>query len=669
MWFDQKRPKLPPQYNFWVSLSLILALSVAWRLWNIAGFSGNYDEGAHLMEAWLLSQGYDLYKEIFLPLPPLLVQPLAWLFRLTGPSSIAARLLEIAYAVLGLIAIAGLGRELWSETAGLLAAVVLSISPLYFRLSRFSLGNVPATVLGILSLYGGWLYFEKGRRRWLILAGLIASTSLLIKPLSVAVPFLLAGFVAVRHRNVWRAIKFSRDEKNQKPVTSVNAVPQTQTSHTPLRAAIIDCLMLILALALPFGLALVAYNTSAMWEQVVHFRYQLAQAQTRDVTFNLQHLWYFLSDNAGLSVMALAGLTWLLLTGSGHKRLWFVLAWLSLTLLPILGFESIHPHHFVLLEPIMALLAALAIGKTVHILFRLSKHNQLVVKLVFGFNLIAILFYLTTLPTIISVHLKARPQGLTSAKDQERWQAVQLLQELSSAEQFVLSDDLAIPFEAQRKVPPRLVDPSIAVIEAGYIDHKIAIQVADQQAEAVIFWSGRFREELPFFTWWVENNFAESIFLSPDRAIYFDKQSPLISFPSRIELGDILRFEGYDLAYKPQANKMNLTLYWRKLYWRKVDQTDIDYTVTVRVLDDAGQRLVQVDQQPFQGYFPTSGWPTDVLIWDTITLELTDRSRASKLVIGVYDPDTLQLLTIPNSVDNLIFLPLKGETVTLSAGS
>ena len=40
MRLDLKRPKLSPPYNFWIFLSLILALSIAWRLWNIAGFSG-----------------------------------------------------------------------------------------------------------------------------------------------------------------------------------------------------------------------------------------------------------------------------------------------------------------------------------------------------------------------------------------------------------------------------------------------------------------------------------------------------------------------------------------------------------------------------------------------------------------------------------------------------
>lgn len=597
------------------------------------------------MEAWLLSQGYRLYEEILLPLPPLLVQPLAWLFHLTGPSSVAARWLEIAYAGVGLVAIACLGRKLWTTSSGWLAAVILSIAPGYFRLSRFSLGNVPATALGIFSLYGGWLYFEHGRRRWLILAGLIASTGLLIKPLSVAVPFLLVGLVIVRHGRAWRVAK-TTDNKSSQPSGC-------------LQEAIIDGLLLMLALALPLALAFLTYHTPAMVNQLIIFRYRLAQSQTQDqdIFFNLQRLWQFLSNNAGLSLLAVAGLCWLLF-GSKRKGGWFILAWLGLSLVSIVGYQSLQRHHLILLEPPLALLAVLAIDETARSLFGFSKHNRLPVKLIAWFSLAVILFYLGTLPTIISDHLSTRPQGLTWDDDRERWQAVKLLQELTSAEQFVLSDDLAIPFEARRRVPPWLSDPSRAVIEAGYIDQKTAIQVADRQAAAVLFWSGRFREELPIFTWWVENNFTQSVAVRADRVIYFNKQPPTISFPNRVDLGGILRFEGYDLTYQSEADRVNLSL---TLYWRKLEETDIDYAVTVRALDDAGQRVAQVDGQFFQGYFPTGNWPVGVLFWDTIVVEipLTDTSSVKNLAVGVYNPDTLQLLTIPNSVDDLLLLPLK----------
>ncbi len=65
---------------FAIGLAAILFLSAAMRLYQIDGFSGNYDEGVYLMTAWLLARGFRLYTEVLTVQFPWVFQPTAWLF-------------------------------------------------------------------------------------------------------------------------------------------------------------------------------------------------------------------------------------------------------------------------------------------------------------------------------------------------------------------------------------------------------------------------------------------------------------------------------------------------------------------------------------------------------------------------------------------------------------
>lgn len=487
------------RYCFEATLSLILILSVLARMWQISGFSEDYDEGAHLMQAWLLSQGYVLYGEIFCPLPPLLLQPLAWLFAITGPSTVAARLLELFWAVVGLAALAYLGRKLWNDTVGLLAVTILSLADHYFRLSRISLGNVPALALSLVALCAGVYYFEHGRRGWLALAGVAMALSLLTKPIAIATPLLLIGLIIARRYRVlspWR--QWSRDG-----------------------------LVLIIALAVPFIAVLLMYEPDDMVEQVVYLRYHSEQAETDGIHDNLSLMQEYIADNASLAGLALAGLlpAWPPLQVTTLSRIrrktgpWLVLAWVGLNLILLLRFESLHSHHLVIMEPPLALAAALGICFAIGFLASLRRPGFME-----GVGLIACLVYLNTLPALLDDRLSDKPRGINLSETKDQWQAVSLLQRMTTPDQFVVSDDLAIPFEARRRVPPRLSDPSRVVMQAGYVTDELAIQVAkERRVEAVVLWSERFQKRLPHFTRWVDAHFSQTIIFDDERRIIYLK--------------------------------------------------------------------------------------------------------------------------------------------------
>jgi hypothetical protein len=66
------------------------------------------------------------------------------------------------------------------------------------------------------------------------------------------------------------------------------------------------------------------------------------------------------------------------------------------------------------------------------------------------------------------------------------------------------------------------------------------------------------------------------------------------------------------------------------------------YTVSVQVLDAAGQIVVQSDAAPGQGARPTTGWLPPEIITDAHTLRIPAAATPGKysLQVVVYDPRT-----------------------------
>ena len=139
-----------------------------WQMAHLGGFRWDYDEGAHMMQAHLMLEGYPLYAETFSGQPPLLISSLAGAFALLGPSVQVGRALMVAYATLGLLALALIARELHGWTAAVGTVVLLGIAPDFFLYSRVSMGDVPSTSLAALAVLCALRYRSTGRRGWVM---------------------------------------------------------------------------------------------------------------------------------------------------------------------------------------------------------------------------------------------------------------------------------------------------------------------------------------------------------------------------------------------------------------------------------------------------------------------------------------------------------------------
>ncbi|MEJ2558788.1 MAG: hypothetical protein P8186_21750 [Anaerolineae bacterium] len=469
---DRRSEKWSRLY-FGLALAAILFFSAGIRLFQISGFSGNYDEGAHLMVAWLLSQGIPLYTEVGSNQLPFLYQPTAWLFAVGGASSVLARWLEVGYALLGIAAVAGIGRLLWRPTTGLIAALFLSLEIYYFRHSRLFLGSVACVALSGLAILFALYYQRTGHRKWLFLAGVVFSFSLFIKPLSLLIGLLLLWAIIARWRSGLSAITGDR---------------KAWLHSLPWRGVFVDCLYLGMAMLVLPVLSLILYDggIGIMLSRLVDCRLAAKVNTSRGSVYMMGILTGYARNN--LPLLLLAAITTIMVVRRRNGSGIWVMAWLGLSFASIVAWRS-HSHHLVILTLPLALLAAYSLGDLVDPGYggRFWSRNWTSVIPILG-----LAYWLGSLILAWPSYFSVAPRGLDRQDDRDRWAAVSLLQEVTRPAQFVVSDDLSIPFEARRMVIPQLADVSSDSIGCGLVTQEMVMQLADRNGSAVIFWTNRF---------------------------------------------------------------------------------------------------------------------------------------------------------------------------------
>jgi len=561
-----------------------------------------------MMVAWLQARGVPLYSEVMTVQPPMLFQPTAWLFALWGSASTGARSVEIGYAVLGIVAVAWAGKLLGRPAIGLVAALFLSLEMRYFVYSRVFIGSVSSAAVGALAVLFALYFQTTGRRRWLLLAGVTLSFSLLIKPLSLPVGLLLVWIIIARRRS-------------EVPAT---AAGRLVFRSFPWREALLDCLYLgVAGLILPI-LCLVLYDGAAMLRILIGVQ---STRFERGTTVIKDLLGYYVPYNRPVLLLAALGIIQTIRRRSGLGVT--VILWLMLNLVFIVATGGQH-HHLVLLDLPLALLAAYAVGE----LGNLARMRRLWPAPWTGLAAASLLvYYLVTLPTLVAPYTSELPRGLAAPANKERLAAVRLLQKVTTPDQFVVSDDQELVFEARRMAVPALIDPSRIVIRSGMLKEQTIIQVAERQASAFVFWTNRFTGFFEALPVWAGSAYAASEGFGAKRIIYYNKQTPRITHPLSLAFNGEIALAGYELS---QDTPPQVTLYWKRL----ASQVG-EYKVSLCLLDTAGNVAAKRDRRPFGGHFDTTSWPIGVLLPEQMALPSLDALPPGRysLVIGLYDPD------------------------------
>jgi 4-amino-4-deoxy-L-arabinose transferase-like glycosyltransferase len=154
------------------------------------GTRTNYDEGVYLASLDLMRHGQELGSQIYTSQPPVFY----WLLRVLaapfGSSISGIRLAFVLVAVVGVLAAIVLGWLLHGPSAGVTAGALVAIGPPYPTVAPTVSADVPAVVLGLVSL--ALLAFAlRGTtsRAWAGGAGAVLVLAILTKVL--AVPFVV----------------------------------------------------------------------------------------------------------------------------------------------------------------------------------------------------------------------------------------------------------------------------------------------------------------------------------------------------------------------------------------------------------------------------------------------------------------------------------------------
>lgn len=118
--------------------------------------------------------------DLFAGHPPLIYGLVAGLWLITARTAMVAHLVPLAFAAMALVFIYLLGRDLYGRGAGVLAAIGLFLSPMFFAQSCMFLADLP-----VMSVSLACIYFALRRRYFLYV--LCATCMLLIKETGLVV--------------------------------------------------------------------------------------------------------------------------------------------------------------------------------------------------------------------------------------------------------------------------------------------------------------------------------------------------------------------------------------------------------------------------------------------------------------------------------------------------
>jgi hypothetical protein len=266
--------------------------------------------------------------------------------------------------------------------------------------------------------------------------------------------------------------------------------------------------------------------------------------------------------------------------------------------------------------------------------------------------------YIFTLPATLQEHrtLIVAP-GTTLQAD-----AAHFISTVAWPDDWVVTDDQAVVFWADRNVPPPLAETSFLRITSGWLtDQQLIAWTEEYKPWAIASLSGRF-DLLPHYLDWVREHYRLVKSYNEKAQIYYlwrYTSPPPIQHPRQAVLGQRIRFLGYDLSHSPfkPGGKIYLTLYWQAL-----DRIDEDYTVFTHLLDSEGQLRAQKDSPPVNGLLPTSGWEVGDIIQDRYIIPLGPELPPGKyqLEIGMYQLETGQRLKVRGSLEG------RGDRILLS---
>ena len=437
---------------------LILIIAAYLRVWNLGGkFSYDYDEGVYAMSARMILKGYKPFKEVFSSQPSFHLYGIALFLLIFGMNIVAARLFSVFLSLVGILATYLLTSYLEDEKAGIIAAIFLAITPYFLYYSRAVEAEVPCISLAILAFYMAFKAIESSNRNVLysLFSGVVFGMAISTKLLAVytALPILLLFLIK-------RKFKF-------------------------LSIFIGGAMIVPAIIALSLGPREVIAQAIIM---------HLNKPPTGTFESRLALLVKFLSRDSGLAILSLIGTLFSIITDIANREFkrTLLVIWHYATIISLLNYKALFIHHYVILMPTFAMLASLSLVTPFNFMIRTcSIYSEYIIRAL-ALASIPCLFlasvYVYHLPEVINYDMY-----LLKYKDIEYYEAIaSFIKEHTSPNDFIITDQQALAFLADRNVPPNLVDTSHMRISSGFLTSEMMISLTKKyNVKMVIFWTGR----------------------------------------------------------------------------------------------------------------------------------------------------------------------------------
>ena len=591
----------------------LIAAALPYRLINLEIAAAKPDEGTRVLQLFLMSTGFRPIRDIFASQGPLSLDATYPLFALLGGTLAAARLAVIAYSLAEIAACYLLARQLGGRLAGLLAGLLLVLSPTYLENSRAALVEVPAMLPATLALLAAARFADTGRRSWLIGSALLLALALMIKPLVLAAGLPILVILLGRPGPRWRNLAFY--------------------AATALALTVLVVLLV---------------GPRELYDQLVLYRLGSAHAEGWNVAENLGVLRGELRHES-LAWVALALGAVPLSLARGARRAAPALAWAAATLALLLSYSPLMDKHPVVLVPPVAVLVGYALGGLPDSI-RLSRASR--ARL--GWSVLGVallLWYALGVPSVLARDWQVATAGSgNDARAAAEADDVRLLAALTGSDDFVLVDEPYVAYLSRRRVPPSLVDPSEFRVRSGTLTGAEIVEAAERyDVRAMLLWSDGLRD-IKKFGDWVDASFRPVKIYEranrKDRALYFRNDADLAAARSTVrgdlstavqaDFGGQLRLAaaGLDRTELRPGAALTITSEWEALA-----APTADYHVLAILRGPDGRDVVQIQRSLGGGGAGTSAWEAGR--WTVRSFALTVPQRTApgeySLSLAVYD--------------------------------
>ncbi len=180
-------------------LGLVLFEGAFLRLWQLTALGYNTDEAVYSGTAAAIAGNTALapFFPIFRAHPLFSQFILAIIYRFTGVNDWAGRVEAAAFGLIAVFIVYKIGDLLYSQRAGLLAALILALMPIHVTVSRQFLLDGPMTTMATLTLYLLTRYAKSGRSLWLYMTAISMGLTFLSKETGIVMMAAIYAFLAL----------------------------------------------------------------------------------------------------------------------------------------------------------------------------------------------------------------------------------------------------------------------------------------------------------------------------------------------------------------------------------------------------------------------------------------------------------------------------------------